>query len=192
MKKFSLGEDNDLFNSYVLERKMSLEISLQPNSQALESVLDPSAYAPNHIFSSFLLFCQILLHSAFWPLHITTFWDSHFGHVLACQSPQIHFYLFLQPLLLFLSAFFYCHPSPFDESKLSSSCLLHYLRQKELGEHKWGNFIALRANRAGLHCGQEQQMFFWNFIAINQLVLNLLRARELSEREMLESLCLCQ
>lgn len=46
-----------------------------------------------------------------------------------------------------------------------------------------GNFIALRARRAGLHRGQEQQMFFWNFIAINQLVLNLLRARELCQRE---------
>lgn len=172
---------------------MSLEISLQSNPQALGSVLDPSAYAPNHIFSSFLLFCQILLHSSFWPLHITTFWDSHFGLVLACQSPQIHFYLFLPLLLWFLSAFFYCHPTLFDESKLFPSSLLLYLRQKKPGEHKWGNFIALRANRAGLHCGQEQQMFFWNFIAINQLVLNLLRAGELSEREMLlESLSLCQ
>lgn len=41
----------------------------------------------------------------------------------------------------------------------------------------------MRDSRAGLHRGQEQQMFFWNFIAINQLVLNLLRARELCQRE---------
>lgn len=51
--------------TYFLETQMPLEISLQPNSQALGSMLDPSPCAPNHICCNFLLFCQILLHHAF-------------------------------------------------------------------------------------------------------------------------------
>ena len=56
-------EDNDIHNSYFLERKMSLEISFKPSFQALGDVLDPPSCAPNHMCSSFLLFCQILFYS---------------------------------------------------------------------------------------------------------------------------------